>query len=354
MKHSRLPALIAACLFTTGVCPASDQPKSDGANQPYKVVNSAKVGGDGAFDYVYADVGARRLYVPRGDRVMVYDLDTLKQAGEIPHCMGARGVAIDPKSHHGFSSSSPVVMWDSETLATIKTIAVEGKPDGMFFEPGTGHIFVLSHVAPNATVLDAKDGSIVGTIDLGGAPEQAVTDGQGHIFINLEDKASIAVVDANTLKVTAHYEFADKAETATGLAIDAKNHVLFSCCRKPATCVILNSDSGKVITTLPIGAGCDGAVFNPATMETFTTQRDGTLTVIKEIDATHFEVAQTVQTRAGAKTCTLDTKTNQIFSITADRTPPPAPAPASPGAPPARPGRGEIIPDTFTILVVGK
>ena len=350
MKKYLSPALAVSCLLTFAQVSFA-QPKPAATDQPYKVVKSEKVGGDGAFDYVYADVAARRLYFARGDRVMVHDLDTLKLVKEIPDCKGARGVAIDPKSHRGFSSSSPIVMWDSQTLETIKTITVEGKPDGMFFDPGTGHIFVLSHAAPNATVLDGKDGTIVGTIDLGGAPEQAVTDNQGHIYVNLEDKASIAVIDANTLKVTAHYQFGDKAETATGLALDVKNRILFSCCRKPATCVILNADDGKVITTLPIGGWCDGAVFNPATMETFASNRDGTLTVIKQTKPGTFEVVQTVQTKNGAKTCTLDSKTNQIFLITADRLPPP---PAAPGEPAPRPGRGAIVPDSFTILVVGK
>jgi hypothetical protein len=354
MKTIFFSALVAASLFTFAAQPSFAQTQPTATNQPYKVVRSEKVGGDGAFDYVTADASTRRLYIPRGDRVVVYDLDSLKLAGEIPGCKGARGVAVDPKSHHGFSSSSPVVMWDSQTLATIKTIPVEGKPDAMFFDAGTKHIFVFSHEAPNATVLDSNDGSIVGTIDLGGEPEQAASDGQGHIYVNLEDKASVAVVDAATLKVTAHYSFADKAETATGLAIDVKNRVLFACCRKPAMCIVLNADDGKVIATLPIGKGCDGAVFNPATMETFASNRDGTLTVIKQTSPGVFEVIQNVQTKAGAKTCTLDTKTNQIVSITADRTPPPPAPPTAPGEPAPKPGRGQIIPESFTILVVGK
>ena len=344
------PALAAACLFSFAHISFA-QSKPAATDQPYKVVKSEKGGGDGASDYVLADASARRLYFARGDRVMVHDLDTLKLVKEIPDCKGARGVAVDPKAHHGFSSSSPVVMWDSQTLATIKTIAVEGKPDAMFFDPGTEHVYVLSHVAPNATVLDSKDGSIVGTIDLGGAPEQAVADNQGHIYVNLEDKAQVAVIDAKTLKVTAHYDFSDKGKVATGLALDVKNRILFACCRNPAICVVLNADDGKVITTLPIGGWCDGAVFNPATMEAFTSQRDGTLTVIKQTSPGKFEVVQTVQTKNGAKTCTLDSKTNQIFLITADRLPPP---PAAPGEPAARPGRGAIVPDSFTILVVGK
>src|SRR5439155_9932239 len=135
----------------------------------------------------------------------------------------ARGVAIDPRSHHGFCSSSPVVMWDSQSLATIKTIEVQGRPDGILFEPASGHVFVFSHSAPNATVIDAKDGTVVGTIDLGGAPEQAVSDGKGRVYVDLEDKGSIAVVDAKTLKVTTTYDLQGKGGTCAGLAMDVNN-----------------------------------------------------------------------------------------------------------------------------------
>jgi DNA-binding beta-propeller fold protein YncE len=348
MKEIMRLALTITCLFTflAHFSPAQAQPSA--AGQPYQVINSAKVGGEGGFDYVYADADSRRLYIPRGNRVTVFNLDTLKSAGEIPNVNSVHGVAVDPKSHHGFSSSKPVVMWDTRTLAPIKTIEVEGGPDGILFDPATQRVFVFSHHAPNVTVIDSKEGALVGTIDLGGAPEQAASDGRGHLYIDIEDKDNIAVVDANTLKVTAHYSLGDKGKTPAGLALDANNHRLFVCCRNPATCVILNADDGKIITSLPIGAGSDGGVFNPATMEAFSSQRDGTLTVIKELSPNRFEVEQNVQTKAGAKTCTLDPETNRIFLITADRTPPP---PAQPGAPA---GRGQIVPDSFTILVVGK
>ncbi len=147
------------------------------AATPYKIVKTAQVMGSGNIDYVYADNDGGRLYVPRGNQVLVFDLDTLKSTGSITNAR-ARGVAVDPKSHHGFCSSSPVVMWDTTTLETIKTIEVKGRPDGIVFEPATERIYVLSHSQPNATVIDAKDGSVVGTIDLGGAPEQAASDGQ--------------------------------------------------------------------------------------------------------------------------------------------------------------------------------
>jgi DNA-binding beta-propeller fold protein YncE len=313
---------------------------------PYRLLKTVKVGGAGGFDYVYADVDGRRLYIPRpaatGARITVFDLDSLASVGEIPNA-NARGVAVDPKSHHGFGSSKPVVMWDTKTLAAIKTIDVEGGPDGILFDPFNERVWVFSHRAPNATVIDAKDGSIAGTVDLGGAPEQAVTDGKGHLWVDIEDKDSIAAVDAKTLKVTAHYDLAGKGGGPGGLALDEKHHILFAACHEPAVMVILNAEDGKIITTLPIGTGVDGAGFNPHTMEAFTSQGDGTLTVVKENSPTSFEVEQTVQTKPGARTMTVDTKTDRILSITGDFAPP---------APGQR--RGQMAPDSFSIIVVGK
>lgn len=318
--------------------------------QPYKILRTASVGGAGGFDYVFADTEARRLYVPRtgpAPRISVFDLDTLAPAGEIPN-VTAHGVAVDSKSHHGFASSKPVVMWDTATLTPIKTIEVQGNPDGILFDPFNERVYVLGHNAPNATVIDGKDGSVVGTIDLDGAPEQAVTDGTGHIYVDVEDKANVAVVDAATMKVTAHYEFDGKAQVPAGLALDAKNHILFAACRNPALMVILDAHGGKLLSTLPIGTGVDGAVFNPRTMETFSSQSDGTLTVIKRRGPAEFAVEQTVKTMPSAKTLTLDAKTGRILLIAAEFGP--APEPGAGG----RPARGPMVPDSFTILVVGR
>jgi DNA-binding beta-propeller fold protein YncE len=325
--------------------------KPSDAAQPYKVIKTAKVGGAGGFDYVYADAAGRRLYIPRtgsAARVTVFNLDTLEPVGEIPNA-NARGVAVDPLSNHGFCSSKPVVMWDAKTLAVIKTIDVQGGPDGILFDPFNERVYVFSHGAPNATVIDAKDGSVVGTIDLGGAPEQAVTDGRGHLYVDIEDKDNVAVVDAKTLAVTAHYDLGGKGGSPAGLAFDVKNHLLFAACHNPATMVVLDANDGKIIAVLPIGAGVDGAVFNPATKEAFSSQGDGTLTVVLEKSPTSFVVAQNVATQRSAKTLTLDAKTNRILLIAAEFTPPPSPPPAG-----GRGGRGQMVPDSFAILVVGK
>ncbi len=320
---------------------------------PYKLLKTVKVGGDGGFDYVYADVAGRRLYVPRSGptaRITVFDLDTLEPKGEVPNING-HGAIVDPKTNHGFITSNPVVMFDSKTLAVIKTIAVQGNPDGIMFDPFNERVYDLSHAAPYATVIDTKDGSIVGTIDLGGAPEQAVTDGKGHVYVDIEDKGNVAVVDAKTLAVTAHYDVSGKAGTCAGLAIDAKNRVLFVACRDPHVMVILNADDGNVITTLPLAGVTDGAVFNPATMEAFSSHAEGTLTVIKEKSPTSFEVEENLTTMPSAKTLTLDTKTNRILLIAAMFDPPP------PGTPPLSNGRiarGPMVPGSFSILMVGK
>jgi DNA-binding beta-propeller fold protein YncE len=317
---------------------------------PYKVLQTEKVGGEGGFDYVYADDIGRKLYVPRSGpagRITVFDLDTLKPAGEIAN-VSAHGVAVDAKSQHGFGSSKPVAMWDAKTLATIKTIEVQGGPDGILADPFLGRIYVFSHGAPNVTVIDAKDGTIVGTIDLGGAPEQGVLDGKGHLYVDLEDKGSIAVVDTKALKLTSTYDLQGKGGTCAGLAMDVKNNILFASCRSPQTMVILNAGDGKIIDALPIGSGTDGAVFNPKTMEAFSSEGGGTLTIVKENSPTSFVVEQTLQTLPRAKTLTLDSKTNRLLLITAEFAPAPAPPPGG------RPARGQMVPDTFSILVVGK
>ena len=262
---------------------------------PYHVQKTVKVGGEGGFDYVYADSDGRNLYVARGGatpRVAAYNLDTLAPAGEIPKT-GAHGAAADAQTHHAFASSNPVAMWDTKTLALVKTIPVDGEPDGILNDAFNHHTYIFSHSAPNVTVLNDADGAILGTIDIGGAPEQAAADGKGHVYVDIEDKASVAVIDAKTMKMTTTYSLNGKGAGDAGLALDVKNHVLFVACRDPAVMVMLDANDGKYLGDLPIGQGCDGATFNPKTGEAFSSQGDGTLTVIKESTPTTFAVEQT-------------------------------------------------------------
>ena len=199
-----------AMLASTGL--AQNAP----AAGPYKVLKTAKVGGEGGFDYISADVEGRRLYTPRNGpmgHLTVFNLDTLEPVGDIDSVRSG-GTAVDPKSHHGFSTTKPITMWDATTLKVIKTIDVDGRPDGIMFDPYNERVWVLSHMPPYATVIDAKEGTVVWTIDLGGQPEQAVSDGKGTVYVNITDKANIAVVDAKNLTVTAHYDLSSKGVTA--------------------------------------------------------------------------------------------------------------------------------------------
>ncbi len=335
-KKSLAVATFAAMLSFAALTHAQD-------SGPYKVQRLQFVDGDGGFDYVTADPDGRNLYVARSGpagHIGVFNLDTLAQVGDIPGT-SAHGGAVDTATGHGFATSSPVTMFDAKTFAIIKKIDVQGRPDGYLNDPYNHHFYILSHAAPNITVLDDKDGAILGTIDIGGAPEQAATDGRGKIYVDIEDKAAIAVIDANTMKMVGKYDVSSKGGGCAGLALDAKNSILFAACRDNKNMIILSATDGHIITDLPIGNGSDGASFNPATMEAFSSQGDGTLTVIKEESPTSFSVEQTVPTPARAKTLTLDPKTGNLYLITAEFGPVPA-APAmsaavAPAAAPATP-----------------
>ena len=324
------PRHLSQIALAAGVGLLLTQGLAQAADGPYKVLDKKQYMGNGGIDYIFADNDGRKVYIWRGAEVLAFDEDTLAPAGTIPNAR-AHGATVDPQSHHGFCSSKPVVMWDTTTMQTIKTIPVDGGPDGILFEPATERVYVLSHGAPNVTVIEGKDGTVAGTIDLGGAPEQGQSDGMGHVYIDVEDRGNVAVVDAKTMQVTAHYDFGGKGDGAAGLALDIKNGILFAMCRSPQpTCIIMSAKDGKIITTLPLAGGSDGAVFNPATMEAFSSQGNGTLTIIKETSPTTFEVEQNLTTIRGAKCCTLDTKNNHVLLNAIEAvTPPPATADAA-------------------------
>jgi DNA-binding beta-propeller fold protein YncE len=309
------------------------------------------------------------LYIPRGGtaatataaaipgRVTVFDLDTLAPVGEIANTRG-NGAAVDPRSGHGFASSKPVAMWDTKTLALIKTIDIAGNPDGILFDAFNDRVYVFSHAAPHVTVIDSKDGAVLGTIDLGGVPEQGVADGMGMLYVVMQDAVgSVTAVDVKTMKATAHYSLVDKGG-CNGLALDVKNQVLFAACRQsgnPPTqpqqpmMVILSATDGKILTSLPLAGGSDGAVFNPSTMEAFSTHGNGTMTIVKEKGPTSFEVEQNLQTMNGARTVTFDSKTGHLFTMSQERGPAPPPPPGG-----GRGGQGTPVPGSFTILMIGK
>jgi DNA-binding beta-propeller fold protein YncE len=369
--HRFTSLLIVAIVVSVAV--GSAQEHSSG---PYKVLKTARVGGEGNWDYIWADVAGRRLYIPRRapaappgaegpapassvrTRLTIFNLDTLEPAGEIDG-VGGNGATVDPKSGHGFTSSKPVSMFDTKAMKLIKTIDVgDAQPDGILFDAFNERVYVFSHPTKDATVIDAKDGTVLGRIDLGGVPEQGVSDGKGTVYVVMQDaQGGVAVVDAKTMKTTTHYPFGDKAGGCNGLALDNKNHVLFAACARsgnPADnppqprMVILSATDGKILTTLPLAGGSDGAAFNPATMEAFSSHGNGTMTIVKETSPTTFEVEQNLQTINFARTNAFDSKTGRLFVMAEER------GPAPPTPPGGRAGRGAAVPGTFTILMIGK
>lgn len=364
-------ALIGVAL-TLASAAAIAQGSSDG---PYKVLKTARVGGEGGWDYIYADPAGRRLYIPRrgapaapaadghaagaasANRLTIFDLDTLQPVGTIDG-VGGQGTAVDPQSGHGFTSSKPVSMFDTKTLKLIKTIDVgAAAPDGILFDPFNERVYIFSHPTKNATVIDAKDGTVVGTIDLGGVPEEAATDGHGTLYVVMQDMpGSVTVVDARAMKATAHYPLGDHGH-CNGLALDARNHVLVAACAnsgnppaappQPAA-VVMQANTGKILATLPLPGGSDGAVFDEQTGEAFITQGNGMLTVVKEQSPTSFTVEENLQTMNGARTIAFDPTKQHIYTMSDER------LPAPPTPPGGRPMRGPAVPGSFTILMIGK
>lgn len=324
------------------------------ADTPYRILKTVMVGGEGGFDYIVADSDGRHLYLARSGqtnpRLLAFDLDSLKQVGELDG-ISAHGAVVDPADHHGFASSKPLTMFDSTTTTALKSIAVDGNPDGLSLDAAAHRVYVLSHSAPNITAINTEDGSIIGTVNLDAAVEETKSDGQGHLYVALENKDAVGVVDAKALTVTATYPLSGAGATPAGLALDAKTRVLFVGCRNPGAMVMMNADTGAVITTLPIGAQNDGVLFNPTTKEVLAATGDGHLSVIKENGPASFSVEQTLDTLPGARTIALDAKTNHIFLMTAEYGPVPADAPPPP---PGRIARGPMIASSFKILEIGR
>ena len=362
----RFTALLTVAIVFAVAIGSAQQSSSGG---PYKILKRANVGGEGNWDYIYADVAGRRLYIPRRGgaapgaaiptRLTIFNLDTLEPIGEIAG-VGGNGTAVDPKSGHGFTSSKPVSMFDTKAMKPIKTIEVgDAQPDGIYFDAFNDRVYVFSHPTKDATVIDSKDGTVLGRIDLGGVPEQGVSDGKGTLYVVMQDpEGSVTAVDVKTMKAVAHYPFGDKGGGCNGLALDNKNHVLFAACARsgnpPADppkpqMVILSASDGKILTTLPLAGGSDGAAFNPSTMEAYSTHGNGTLTVVKETSPTTFEVEQNLDTINFARTIAFDSRTNHIFVMAEERGPAPPPPPGG-----GRAGRGAAVPGTFTILMIGK
>ena len=316
----------------------------------YHVAKTYKLGGEGGWDYLTVDSKARRVYISRGTHVMVVDADTGAVTGDIPNTNGVHGIAIASEFDKGFISDGrdgTITIFDLKTLKVLGTATAGKNPDAIIYDPVSKRVFSFNGTSKDATAVDAKSGNVAGTIALGGKPEAAVSDGRGHIFVNIEDTSEIVQFDANKLSIENRWKIAP-GDGPSGLAMDQKTRRLFSVCGNKMM-VVVNADNGQVVGTVPIGQGSDGAAFDPETGFALSTNGgDGTLTVVHEDSPSKFSVVENVPTLRRARTIALDAKTHQVYTITAEFGQAPAPTTEQP-----RP-RAPMVPGSFTLLVLSR
>jgi YVTN family beta-propeller protein len=315
----------------------------------FHLLKTYKVGGDGGWDYLRLDSASRHLYISRGTHVLVIDADSGDAVGQIPDTAGVHGIALASELGRGFTSNGrdgTVTIFDLNTLKPIAKVSVGENPDAILYDPVTKRVFTFNGRSHDSTAIDAVKGTVVGTIKLDGKPEFAVSDQSGEIFVNIEDKSELVAINPAKLEVKSEWPLAP-CESPSGLAIDRKNRRLFAGCDNKVMAVV-DADSGKVLSTLPIGRGVDAARFDPETGLAFASCGEGVLTVIREESPDKFSVLENVPTQTGARTMALDEKTHNVFLVTAQFGPSPAPTADQPHP------RPTILPDSFVVLVFGK
>src|SRR5438067_4618337 len=329
--------------------PINLQSATAGANELYRFAREIPIGGEGGWDILAIDPTAGRLYLSHAAKVVVVDLSKNTVAGEIADTPGVHAFVPVPEVQRGFSSNgkeSKSSVVDLTTLKTVSKIDTGQNPDAVVYEPRHGEVYVFNHTGNSVTVINAKAATVSATIPLGGTPEfAAVDETAGRVYCNIEDKSEVVVFDANKHEVVAHWSLAP-GEGPSGIALDAPHHRLFSCCHNKMM-VMLDTESGKVVDTVPIGAGVDGCVFDDASQLAFASCGDDTTIIAREVTPGKLTVLQTLKTERGARTMALDPKTHRIYLPTAKFQPPPTP---SPGASPSRP---TIVPNTLKLLVYG-
>jgi YVTN family beta-propeller protein len=328
--------------------------RSADASGDYKVLKKITLGGEGGWDYLSVDPAAKRLYISRFDRVMVVDTDSDKVVGTVPNTAGVHILVPVPEQHKGFTSNgraSTSTVVDLATLKPLQTIKVGTGPDAAIYDPASRRVFTFNAGSKDATAIDVATGKVAGTVPLGGKPEFAAADGKGTVYVNLEDKNEVLAFDSKDLKVKSTWPTAPGEEPG-GMAMDRDSRRLFVSCGNKKM-VVLDADSGKVVETLDIGAGTDAAGFDPGTHMAFSSNRDGTLTIVKEESPDKFEVAQNLKTEPGARTMAVDPTTHRIYLVTAKVKPAPANRPPAEGQPKGR-RRPNYEPGSFTLIVVGK
>ena len=321
-------------------------PGSPAGPSGYHLVKTIKVGGEGFWDYITFDSPTRRLFISRGTKVIVLNVDSEKIVGEIPDTPGVHGIALVADGGNGYTSNGmagTISIFDLKTLQVIGHAQAEMNPDCIIYDPATKRVFAMNGRSGTATAVDVATGMVVGTIQIGGKLEFAVADGKGHVYVNVENKSEEVELDSKNMTVLAHWPL-DPCKEPSGLAIDTKHRRLFAGCDNKMMAVI-DADTGRVVATPPIGEGVDADAFDPETGYAFASNgQSGTLTVVHEDSPDKYTVVDNVSTQLGARTMALDPKTHQVFLVTAQFGPRPAPTPQNPRPFPT------LVPDSFVVL----
>jgi YVTN family beta-propeller protein len=350
--HHSSPLLqlsFALLLIAAASAAIQAQPQSAKPAAGYHLLKRIEVGGDGGWDYLTVDGAARRLYVSHATRVVVIDLDRGAVVGEIPNTNGVHGIAIVPELGRGFTSNgrdNTATVFDLKTLKVISQVKTGTNPDAIIYDPASRRVFAFNGRSDDATAIDAASGNVAGTVALGGKPEFAAADGKGTVYVNIEDKSEVVALDSNKLTVKARWPLAP-GEEPSGLAMDRERRRLFVVCANKKM-IVMDADKGRVVAGLPIGGGVDAAAFDPETKLAFSSNGEGTLTVVHEDSADKYSVVENAPTQRGARTMALDPKTHTVYLATAQFGPPPAPTPDRPHP------RASIVPGSFVVLVFGK
>ena len=348
VRRFSLVAIMSSVLFEATAL-AQSSAGSASSSPGYHFLKKIPAGGEGGWDYLTLDPSARRLYVSRATRVLVFDADSGESKGEIPDTSGVHGIALAPELHRGFTSngrSSTVTVFDTGTLKVLSEVKTTGEnPDAILYDPASRRVFTFNGRGKNATAIDAASAKVVGTIPLDGRPEFAVSDGKGKVYVNVEDKSVVDVIDPAALTVVNRWPLAP-CEEPSGMAIDREHRRRFGGCSTKMM-AMLDADGGRVLATVSIGEGVDANGFDPATGLAFASCGDGTLTVAYEDAPDRLKVVQNVETQRGARTMALDEKTHRVFLVTAQFGPRPSPTADQP-----RP-RPPLVPGSFVLLVYG-
>lgn len=336
--HFLFATSLLVCIFVSAAPASAD----------YHLLKKVVLGGEGFWDYLNVDSANRHVFISRGTHVMVVDADTYAVVGDIPDTKGVHGIAIAPDLGRGFTSNggaNTVTIFDLKSFKVLGTAPTGEGPDAIIYDPASHRVFTMNGHGQSATAIDGATGTVAGTIPLGGRPEFATADGAGHVYANLEDKSMIVAIDSNVLKILNTWPLAP-GDSPSGMAIDSAHRRLFSGCHNKMM-AIMDADTGKLIATLSIGQGVDANAFDPGTELAFSSNGDGTLTIVHEDSPDKFTEVGSVPTQRGARTMALDTKTHNVYLVTAEFGPAPAPTPGQ------RFSRPPMVPNSFTLLVFG-